>query len=71
MDEKTQKDIITILMKENRPDLVAILITLFEEIDSDFEFEEQDEPYEEFMEGGSVEEDTTYDITKDGFYFLK
>mgnify|MGYP003641097417 FL=1 len=71
MDEKLQKDIITILMKENRPDLVAILITLFEEIDSDFEYEEEVEPYEEYMEGGSVEEDTTYGETEDGFYFLK
>jgi len=72
MDEKTQKDIITVLMKANRPDLVAVLLTLFEEIDSDFEYEEQDEPYEEFMEGASVpEEDVTYGETSDGFFYLK
>jgi len=72
MDEKIQKDIITILMKANRPDLVAVLITLFEEIDSDFEYEEQDEPYEEYTDAGSVpEEDTTYGETWDGFFYLK
>lgn len=72
MDEKTQKDIITILMKNNRTDLVAIMMTLFEEIDSDFEYEEPDEPYEEYTDAGSVpEDDIICGETDDGFFYLK
>ena len=41
MDEQLQKDIISILMKGNRPDLVALMMTIFEDLDdSDYEEEE-------------------------------
>tara|TARA_R110000744_G_scaffold53785_1_gene114629 strand:+ start:233 stop:448 length:216 start_codon:yes stop_codon:yes gene_type:complete len=71
MDEKLQKDIFDILKKENRYDLIAVMITLFEEMDSDYEPESCDEPPEEYMEGGSVEEDTDYGVTAGGFYYIK
>tara|TARA_R110000803_G_scaffold52472_5_gene108047 strand:- start:855 stop:1073 length:219 start_codon:yes stop_codon:yes gene_type:complete len=72
MNEETQKDIITILMKSGRADLVAIMMTIFEEMnDSDFESQEEDEPPEEYMEGGAIPEDPSFCMTGDGFYYLK
>lgn len=70
MDETLQKDIFDILKKENRYDLIAVMITLFEEMDSDYEPESSDEPPEEYMEGGSVEEDLDYGIDA-GFFYIK
>tara|TARA_R110000850_G_scaffold174853_1_gene300374 strand:+ start:138 stop:359 length:222 start_codon:yes stop_codon:yes gene_type:complete len=72
MDEKTQNDIIKILMKSGRMDLVAILLTLFEEIDSDFDPDELDilEPHLEYNEGNASEEDLEFNIDKDGFHYL-
>tara|TARA_R110000823_G_scaffold52582_3_gene129982 strand:+ start:284 stop:499 length:216 start_codon:yes stop_codon:yes gene_type:complete len=71
MDETLQKDIFDILKKENRYDLIAVMITLFEEMDSDYEPESSDEPPEEYMEGGSIQEDCDYGETSEGFYYLK
>ena len=72
MDEQLQKDIISILMKGNRPDLVALMMTIFEDLDdSDYEEEEIKEPMEEFYEGDVDEESSAYRITEDGFFYLK
>ena len=74
MDEENQKDIISILMKGNRPDLVALMMTIFEDMnDSDYEEEEEDvkEPREEFYEGDVEFEDSAYRVTEDGFFYLK
>ena len=70
MDESLQKDIFDILQKHNRYDLINMIITLIEEIDSDYEPEEQEEPVEEYFECGSVPEDPSYCISDDGFYSL-
>ena len=71
MDEKTQKDIINILRKSKRYDLIAIMLTIFEGMDSDYEYESQDEPIEEYCEGGALSEDSSYSVTDEGFYYLK
>ncbi len=71
MDENTQKDIINILRKSKRYDLIAIMLTIFEGLDSDFEYESQEEPVEEFCEGGALPEDPSYGISDEGFYYLK
>jgi hypothetical protein len=70
MDEKSKNDIIKILTDKKRYDLVALMMSLFEELDSDFEYESPDEPVEEFYERNSVDEDTSFGITEDGFHYL-
>tara|TARA_R110001592_G_C13164786_1_gene749267 strand:+ start:1611 stop:1826 length:216 start_codon:yes stop_codon:yes gene_type:complete len=70
MDETTQNDIINVLRKANRFDLIAIMLTVFEGMDSDFEYDSPDEPHEEFMEGGAVEEDNDFSVTEEGFHYL-
>jgi len=70
MDEKIQKDIFNILKKDNRYDLIAVLITIFEEMDSDYEPFSEDEPYEEFNELGAIPEDPSYCMSDEGFYYL-
>ena len=40
-------------------------------MDSDYEPESSDEPPEEYMEGGSIQEDCDYGETSEGFYYLK
>ena len=70
MDEKAKNDIVKILTDKKRFDLVAIMMTIFEEMDSDFEYDSPEEPVEEFYERDSVEEDTSYSITPDGFHYL-
>ena len=70
MDEKSKNDIIKILTDKKRYDLVAIMMSIFEEMDSDFEYDSPEEPVEEFYERDSVEEDISYSITADGFHYL-
>ena len=70
MDEKAKNDIIKILTDKKRYDLVALMMSLFEEIDSDFEYESPDEPVEEYFERDSVEEDPSFSVTEEGFHFL-
>ena len=70
MDEKAKNDIIKILTDKKRYDLVALMMSLFEEIDSDFEYESPDEPVEEYYERDSVEEDASFRVTEEGFHFL-
>jgi hypothetical protein len=70
MDEKAKNDIIKILTDKKRFDLVALMMAVFDEIDSDFEYESEQEPVEEYFERDSVEEDTTFGITPDGFHYL-
>ena len=71
MDEKAKNDIVKILTDKKRFDLVAIMMSIFEEMDSDFEYDSPEEPVEEYFERNSVEEDTSYSITPDGFHYLK
>jgi len=70
MDEELQKDIIKVFQKHNRYDLISMILNMIEEIDSDYEPEEQEEPYEEYFEGGAIPEDPSYCISHDGFYSL-
>ena len=70
MDEKLQKDIFDILQKHNRYDLINMILTLIEEVDSDYEPEEDDEPTEEYREFGAIPEDPSYCVSDDGFYSL-
>ena len=70
MDEKAKNDIIKILTDKKRFDLVALMMAVFDEIDSDFEYESPDEPVEEYFERDSVEEDPSFSITSEGFHFL-
>ena len=70
MDEELQKDIISIFQKHNRYDLITMILNMIEEVDSDYEPEEQDEPIEEYCEGGCLPEDPSYCISDDGFYSL-
>tara|TARA_R110000787_G_scaffold4761_1_gene18212 strand:- start:302 stop:520 length:219 start_codon:yes stop_codon:yes gene_type:complete len=72
MDEQLKKDVINILMKGNRPDLVALMMTIFEDLDdSDYEEEEVKEPMEEYYEGDVDFENGAYRVTEDGFFYLK
>ncbi len=70
MDEELQKDIITIFQKHNRYDLISMILNMIEEIDSDYEPDDQDEPTEEYSECGCLPEDPSYCISDDGFYSL-
>jgi hypothetical protein len=70
MDEKSKNDIIKILTDKKRFDLVAIMMSIFEEIDSDFEYDSPEEPIEEYFERNSVDEDISYSITAEGFHYL-
>jgi hypothetical protein len=70
MDEKSKNDIIKILTDKKRYDLVAIMMSIFEEMDSDFEYDSPEEPVEEYYERDSVEEDISYSITAEGFHYL-
>ena len=70
MDEKLQKDIFNILQKHKRFDLIQMILTLIEEIDSDYESEEQEEPDEEYSECGAISEDHSFCISDDGFHYL-
>ena len=70
MDEKSKNDIIKILTDKKRYDLVAIMMSIFEEIDSDFEYDSPEEPIEEYYERNSVDEDISYSITAEGFHYL-
>ena len=70
MDEKSKNDIIKILTDKKRFDLVALMMTVFEELDSDFEYESPDEPVEEYFERDSVEEDASFSVTPEGFHYL-
>ena len=72
MDEQLKKDVINILMKGNRPDLVALMMTIFEDLDdSDYEEEDIKEPREEYYEGDVDFENGAYRVTEDGFFYLK
>ena len=72
MDEELQKDIIKVFQKHQRFDLISLVLNMIEEIDSDYEPEEdEDEPFEEYCEGGALPEDPSYCISSDGFYYLK
>ena len=46
------------------------MMSVFEEMDSDFEYESEQEPVEEYFERNSVEEDTSFSITPEGFHYL-
>ena len=70
MDEKAKNDIVKILTDKKRFDLVAIMMTIFEEMDSDFEYDSPEEPIEEYFERNSVDEDISYSITAEGFHYL-
>lgn len=70
MDEKSKNDIIKILTDKKRYDLVAIMMSIFEEMDSDFEYDSPEEPIEEYYERNSVDEDISYSITAEGFHYL-
>ena len=70
MDEKAKNDIVKILTDKKRYDLVAIMMTIFEEMDSDFEYDSPEEPIEEYYERNSVDEDISYSITAEGFHYL-
>ena len=70
MDEELQKDIFSILKKHKRYDLITMIMNLIEEVDSDYEPEEQEEPAEEYFECGAIPEDPSYCISDDGFYSL-
>lgn len=71
MNEELQKDIFSILKKHNRYDLITMILNMIEEIDSDYEPEEQEEEIrEEYFECGSICENTTYNISDDGFHYL-
>jgi hypothetical protein len=47
-----------------------MILTLIDDIDSDYEPEEDDEPTEEYSECGAIPEDPSYCISDDGFYYL-
>ena len=70
MDEKAKNDVIKILTDKKRYDLVALMMSVFEEMDSDFEYESEQEPVEEYFERNSVDEDTSFSITPEGFHYL-
>lgn len=71
MDEELQKDIFSVLKKHQRYDLISMIMNLIEEIDSEYEPEEQEEePREEYFEGGALPEDPSYCISDDGFHYL-
>ncbi len=70
MDEKSKNDIIKILTDKKRFDLVSIMMSIFEEMDSDFEYESEQEPVEEYYERDSIDEDATFGVTEEGFHFL-
>jgi bisphosphoglycerate-independent phosphoglycerate mutase (AlkP superfamily) len=70
MDEKSKNDIIKILTDKKRYDLVAIMMSIFEEMDSDFEYDSPEEPVEEYYERDSVDENISYSITPEGFHYL-
>ena len=70
MDEKSKNDIIKILTDKKRYDLVAIMMSIFEEMDSDFEYDSPEEPIEQYYERNSVDEDISYSITAEGFHYL-
>jgi hypothetical protein len=70
MDEKARNDVIKILTDKKRYDLVALMMSIFEEMDSDFEYESEQEPVEEYYERDSVDEDTSFGVTEEGFHFL-
>ena len=72
------KEILKILAKERRYDLCSLLISLFDELDdsedADYEPIMENEPPEEYMEGGAVPEeyeDEDVGMTADGFLYLK
>jgi hypothetical protein len=46
------------------------MMSLFEELDSDFEYESPDEPVEEYFERDSVDEDASFSVTPEGFHYL-
>ena len=70
MDEKLQKDIFNVLQKHKRFDLIQMILTIIDDIDSDYEPEEQEEPDEEYSECGSIPEDPSYCISDEGFHYL-
>lgn len=70
MDEELQKDIFSILKKHNRYDLITMIINMIEEVDSDYEPEEEEEPKEEYFECGAIPEDPSYCISDEGFHYL-
>jgi hypothetical protein len=47
-----------------------MILTLIEEVDSDYEPEEDDEPTEEYFEGGAIPEDPSFCVSNEGFYYL-
>ena len=70
MDEELQKDIIKVFQKHQRFDLISLVLNMIEEIDSDYEPSDEEEPYEEYCEAGCLPEDPSYCISSDGFYSL-
>jgi len=59
------------LIQNERFDLLAILMTFMDEVDSDYEPPESiSEPREEYFDEG-IPEDIDVGQTQDGFYYLK
>ena len=70
MDEKAKNDIIKILTDKKRYDLVSLMMSIFEELESDFEYDSPEEPVEEYYERHSIDEDTSFSVTTEGFHYL-
>lgn len=70
MDENLQKDIFDILKKHQRYDLITMILNMIEEVDSEYEPSDEEEPYEEYFEGTAIPEDPSYCISDDGFHYL-
>jgi hypothetical protein len=70
MDEELQKDIFSVLKKHQRYDLISMIMNLIEEIDSEYEPEEEEEPMKNILKAERLPEDPSYCISDDGFHYL-